>query len=70
MAELLSGVILDGGATIYSITQGNEGGDTILITLLAPSGGSPQLTQALERRLNITSAEIGVSVDGVSRFGE
>ena len=59
-------------ATIFSIEQAAESDrDTsVLITLLAPAGGSDELTEQLSSRLNITVEELGISVGSVLRFGK
>ena len=64
-----------GNATIYSITRATalNGTDNtkipILITVLTPQGGSPDLTQQLMLHLEATAREIDITVESVERFG-
>ena len=62
-------------ATIFSIEQADvatesDRGTEVLITLLAPAGGSEELTEQLSSRLNVTAEELGISVGSVLRFGK
>lgn len=62
-----------GNATIFSIEHAGVESDesiTVLVTLLAPAGGSDELTEQLFSRLNVTAEELGISVGSVVRFGE
>jgi hypothetical protein len=73
LSRRLSGVTVAGNATIAFIeqTEMETNGDiVVLVTLLAPNGGSEELAGQLFSRLNTTAEELGISVGSVVRFGE
>lgn len=63
-----------GNATILSVEETDvdaNGNILVLITLLAPQGGSRELTEQVFSRFNATAVELGIDIlEPVVRFGE
>ena len=65
---------MDANATIFSVTNTTnvttDAPTPILVTLLAESGGSAELTGRLSMRISTTAAEVGVAISApLQRFG-